>query len=69
MGGLAKFLVVFGIGSAVLHLMNREFIILFWIDSWGETVGWAIRIGMIVVGVVLWAVSVATSRSGPAPTA
>jgi len=70
MGGLAKFLVIFGIGSAVLHLLHRELVILFWIDTWGETVGWAIRIGMIAVGVVLWVLSAsASSRSGPAPSA
>ncbi len=69
MGGLAQVLVVFGIGSAILRLMNRELVILFWIDTWGETVGWVIRVGMIVAGVALWVVSAASSRSGPATSA
>ena len=70
MRSLAKFLVIFGAASAVLHLLHRELVILFWIDRWGEEVGWGIRIGMIVVGVVLWVVAAASSsRSGPATSA
>lgn len=44
----------FGIGSIVLYFLNMEFIILAWIDMWGPEVGWGIRIGMVVIGGVLW---------------
>lgn len=44
----------FGVGSAVLHLIHMQFIILAWIDLWGPTVGWAIRITLAVVGGMLW---------------
>ena len=44
----------FGAGSIVLHFLNMEFIILAWIDLWGPDIGWAIRIGMTVVGAALW---------------
>ena len=44
----------FGIGSMVLHVANYEFVILMWIDMWGPTVGWIIRILMAVVGGGLW---------------
>ncbi|HEY2345370.1 MAG TPA: hypothetical protein VGH80_05725 [Xanthomonadaceae bacterium] len=44
------YLLFFGIGSILLHLINMQFIILSWIDLWGESVAWTIRIGMIVAG-------------------
>jgi hypothetical protein len=31
--------------------------ILIWIDMWGETIGWAIRIGITVLGGLLFLVS------------
>ncbi len=44
----------FGIGSIILSFIGMQFIILAWIDWWGPTVGWIIRIGLIVVGAALW---------------
>lgn len=46
-------LLFFGIGSIVLDLLNYEFMILAWIDNWGETTGWIIRGVMIAAGAVL----------------
>lgn len=48
------YLVIFGVGSLLLNLFGYEFRILMWLDTWGETVGMAIRIGAAVVGAVLW---------------
>ena len=31
-----------------------EFILLQWVDNWGPEVGWGIRIGMAVVGAILF---------------
>lgn len=42
------------VGSIVLYFLNMEFIILAWIDHWGPTVGWGIRIGMAVIGGAMW---------------
>lgn len=50
-GGLMFF---FGVGSIVLHFMERNFTVLSWIDNWGPNVAWAIRIGFAVVGGGLW---------------
>mgnify|MGYP000374458463 FL=1 len=50
-GGLMALL---GAGSFVINMLGREFTLLMWIDNWGTTVGTAIRIGLIVVGVGLW---------------
>ena len=43
-----------GAGSFVLNMLGREFSLLMWIDTWGPTVGTAIRIGFIIVGAGLW---------------
>ena len=54
---LGGYLFFFGVGSIVLYFLNMEFIVLTWIDTWGESVGWAIRIGMAIVGGVLWLIA------------
>lgn len=54
MKSLGGNMLFFGIGSILLHFLNMQFIILAWIDIWGPSVGWAIRIGMTVVGGFLW---------------
>ncbi|MDR2012474.1 MAG: hypothetical protein LBQ20_05425 [Rhodanobacter sp.] len=51
---LGGYLFFFGVGSIVLNFLNMEFRILSWIDSWGVTVGWLIRIGLALVGGILW---------------
>ncbi|MGH8264764.1 MAG: hypothetical protein ACRET4_14900 [Steroidobacteraceae bacterium] len=44
----------FGVGSIVLYYLNMEFIVLAWVDHWGQTIGWTIRIGLIVIGGLMW---------------
>ncbi len=53
---IGGYMFFFGVGSSILHFLNMEFIILAWIDTWGPTVGWAIRGALGVVGAVLWLV-------------
>lgn len=55
-------LIAFGILSFVLRHFGREFIILMWIDYWGPKTGTAIRIGMIVLGVVLMGIGYSDSE-------
>ena len=52
-GGVMFF---FGVGSIVLYYLNMQFILLAWIDLLGQTGAWAVRIGLAVVGGVLWLV-------------
>lgn len=54
MKGIGGLLILLGAGSFVLNMMEREFTVISWIDNWGPTVGMAIRVGMIVIGAVLW---------------
>ncbi len=47
-------MVFFGLFAIVLNYMNRVPTLLGWIYEWGDTVAWAIKIGLIVVGAVLF---------------
>lgn len=46
-------LIIFGVGSFILKSMDREFRLLMWIDTWGESTGNIIRIGLAVAGAAL----------------
>ncbi|HEY5809420.1 MAG TPA: hypothetical protein VIT67_15705 [Povalibacter sp.] len=48
------YLFFFGVGSIVLYFLHLQFILLAWIDMWGITIGWIIRIGLAVVGAAMW---------------
>ncbi len=54
--GLAFLLI--GVISLVLPLINPHlhYVFLQWIDTWGPAVGWAIRGGIALLGLVLWKV-------------
>lgn len=58
---LGSALFVIGVGSMILPFVHLEFRFLSWIDNWGPTVGWGIRIGLAVVGAVLWLVALKTA--------
>jgi hypothetical protein len=62
---IGTYLAIFGIGSIVLYFFNMQFSLLMWIDEWGETTGWAIRIGMIVVGLVLFLIGKNQEEEAP----
>lgn len=50
-GGAAA---LFGFASIVLSFFDYNLRILMWIDVWGETIGWVIRISLIVVGLSVY---------------
>jgi hypothetical protein len=54
MKSIGGYLFFFGLGSIVLDFFNMQFMLLAWIDMWGPTVGWAIRIGLVLAGGVVW---------------
>jgi hypothetical protein len=60
---IGAFLALAGVASAVLSFFNYELRILMWIDRWGDGVAWAIRIGLVVVGLILVAVGKLAGRS------
>ncbi len=53
MGTIGMYMAIAGVASIVLHFLGMNLAILVWIDMWGPTMGWVIRIGLIVVGVLL----------------
>lgn len=53
MKGIGGTLLLFGAGSFVLNMIGMEFVLLSWIDMWGAGTGIAIRVAMIVVGILL----------------
>lgn len=64
---LGSLLLLFGIGSFALNMIGYEFSLLMWIDNWGQTVGYAIRGGMIAVGGVLYFVGMKAGKGEEAP--
>ncbi|QKX05237.1 hypothetical protein HN014_10000 [Aquimarina sp. TRL1] len=57
MSKIGRYLFFIGLISTVLNFLNYELRILMWIDSWGTAVGWGIRIGLTVLGLVLMMLS------------
>ena len=53
MKALGGWLFVFEAGSFLLNMVGMKFMLLSWIDTWGSTVGLAIRVGLIMVGAAL----------------
>ena len=64
MQGLGSLLFIGGVGSILLNLLSMEFMLLMWVDMWGPTVGWIIRIAMIVVGALLWGAGAMLDQGG-----
>jgi len=53
MRSIGTYMALFGVISSVLSFLGRNLTLLLWIDNWGTTVGWCIRIGLIVLGLLL----------------
>ncbi|MFT5819071.1 MAG: hypothetical protein ACI8ZM_000293 [Crocinitomix sp.] len=43
-----------GLGSSILSLFNYNLRILMWVDMWGTTMGWIIRVALIIGGGALF---------------
>ncbi len=54
LSAIGGFMALAGVISAGLSLFDYNLRILMWIDMWGETIGWAIRGGLVVAGAVLF---------------
>jgi hypothetical protein len=53
--GIGGTIALAGVASIVLNFINFNLRILMWIDAWGEGVGWAIRVGLVVLGGLVYA--------------
>lgn len=54
---IGSLMAIFGILAIVLGFMDSVPAILAWIYNWGEDTAWIIKIGMTVVGAILWFIS------------
>lgn len=54
MKSLGSALVYLGVFAIILNFFNYVPKILVWIYEWGEGPAWGIKIGLIVVGGILW---------------
>ncbi|MBY0486602.1 MAG: hypothetical protein K2P85_05365 [Flavobacteriaceae bacterium] len=54
---IGSFMAVIGILAVVMNYLDRVPTLLMWIYNWGDTVAWAIKIGLIVVGGALYFLS------------
>jgi hypothetical protein len=54
LGKVGSYAAIFGIASTVMSFFDYNIRLLIWIDMWGETTGWIIRAGMIIIGGLLW---------------
>jgi hypothetical protein len=52
MGGLV--IAALGVLSIILYFFNFKIKLLAWVDLWGDTMGWVIRIALIIVGAALF---------------
>jgi hypothetical protein len=55
MKSVGSFLILIGIAAIVMHFFHYVPRVLFWIYQWGEGVAWGIKIGLVVIGVLLYA--------------
>ena len=51
---IGGYMAFFGLFAIVLNFFDRVPSILMWIYSWGDSVAWAIKIGLVVVGAILF---------------
>lgn len=61
---LGGFLAISGIISCILYFIDYQLKILAWIDTWGVTLGWVIRIGLVVIGVLLFFIAGQKANNG-----
>ncbi len=54
MSKVGLYMAIAGILAIILNFLDRVPNILFWIYSWGDTVAWTIKIGLVVIGAVLF---------------
>jgi hypothetical protein len=54
MKSIGTYLMIFGAASILLYFFEMNLRLLSWIDNWGATPGWIIRIGLIALGLILF---------------
>ena len=47
-------IIVIALVSAGVYFLDMNFIFLTWVNHWGENIGWVIRGGMVLLGLILY---------------
>ncbi len=65
MKGIGIILILVGVVSIGLNLFGTgiDLKVLTWVDQWGTNIGWAIRGGVLGLGILLWIIGQSTSSS------
>ena len=56
MKGFGSLLVILGVLAIVFGFMDRVPTLLQWIYQWGEGTAWVLKIGIIVLGVIMYVI-------------
>ena len=48
------FIMVVGLLSAAVYFLDMNFMFLNWINNWGPGVAWAIRGGIVLLGLIMY---------------
>lgn len=51
---IGKYMAIVGLLAIGLNFADRVPTVLMWIYNWGETTAWGIKIGLVVVGAILF---------------
>lgn len=54
---LAGLAAILGVLAIILNFLDRVPLILAWIYHWGDSTAWIIKIGLIVIGGIVWFVT------------
>lgn len=54
LSNLGLVLAFYGLGSVVLKLIGYNFILMLWVDYFGEKTGWVFRMSFIIIGFLLY---------------
>lgn len=54
LANLGGVIALYGLASSILSFVEFNLVVLLWIEFWGETVAWIIRVGLIVTGLVIY---------------
>lgn len=65
MKGLGSLLVILGLASIAFGFMDRVPTVMQWIYKWGDGAAWAIKIGLVVLGVVIYLMAGRKKAEGP----
>ena len=55
-------LIIVGAISAILFFLDKNFVLLDWINTWGNQVGWGIRGFLMLLGIILFIVGKAAEE-------